>query len=283
MSWNNTYWDILDQIYWAPDYVGMKSIPRDQWTITNDSVTVPRELTHSSGPLYRRVRTVSEQRDFLLAQEEILNQVFSLTFAIAPDRLVTDAIARPLGFHDSGPFETIGRELSSRFGWGDLENVTQHDGLFISAKSAFAVELKLRAKTSLEQIAKYVALLLWEEAHSSRKQNLGLLYIVPENQLIALWRNLGLTGPTIDAGIFSLLEAVRLPERVRNLFTQQKSEVLSVLERMHLAAISWTDLRGRILSLRAQLDLARPGDQTLARLLDGFDAQLCGHKHTGLR
>lgn len=27
-TWNQKYWDIADQFYWAPQYIGMKSIPR---------------------------------------------------------------------------------------------------------------------------------------------------------------------------------------------------------------------------------------------------------------
>ena len=52
-----------------------------------------------------------------------------------------ELLIEPLGFEDRGPFESLGREVRDRYGWGN-KNVTQQDGLFVSPQSIVGVELK---------------------------------------------------------------------------------------------------------------------------------------------
>jgi hypothetical protein len=85
-----------------------------------------------------------------------LVQGFDITFSIAPDSIINEIFLKPIGFTDLVPFESIGRESASRYGWGKYDNITQHDGLFVSRKSAVAIEVKLRSKSSRKQIANYL-------------------------------------------------------------------------------------------------------------------------------
>jgi hypothetical protein len=32
MTWNLKYWDILDQLYWSPKYIGLRSIQKNNRT-----------------------------------------------------------------------------------------------------------------------------------------------------------------------------------------------------------------------------------------------------------
>lgn len=282
MPWNKMYWDIVDQFYWTPGFVGLTSIPQRLWTREGEFVKVPAANVNPDGPLYARTRKIQAHIDHLHTQEEILNHVFDLTFAIAPDLVIRQLFADPLSISDDTSFVSLGREVRLRYGWGYHDNVTQHDGLFVSNRSAIAVELKLGAKTSADQIAKYAAVLLWEELHSGRKENLGLLFIVPERSKASIWAQCGLTTSKVDTQFLSRLTKV-LPAAVRKAIDANPDAYLSVLDRMRLAAVSWHELAHACEKISENLDLLRPGDQTLQRLLAGFTAQVQVHRGTGLQ
>jgi len=90
MTWTKKYWDIVDQFYWTPNYLGLKSIPREQWTIEDGVVSIPRDMTNPNGPLYRRTRSGDEYWSFVRRQEETFNHIFDLAFAILPGDVVSD-------------------------------------------------------------------------------------------------------------------------------------------------------------------------------------------------
>src|SRR5581483_3977673 len=193
MAWIDKYWDILNNLYWMPRYLGLKSISRDKWRMDGDRISVPRELVQiSNGPLYFRERKFDDLKSYLHEQEEILNHLFDLTFSIAADDVINQMLCRPLGFEDAGPFDSMGREVGRRYGWRHQENVTQQDGFFVSPLSLIGVELKLSSTSWPEQIAKYLALMMWEEQLTGRHDHVGLLFVVPENRVGVHWADVGL-------------------------------------------------------------------------------------------
>jgi hypothetical protein len=283
MGWNDKYWDIISNLYWTPRYLGLKSISQDKWRMDGDRVSIPKALiANVSGPLYSRSRTFSETRAYLNGQEEILNQMFNLVFSIAGDEVVSRLLARPLEIADSGPFESIGREIGSRYGWRNSENVTQQDGFFVTPSSLIAVELKLGSPSWPEQIAKYIALMIWEEEFSHPRANLGLLFIVPNAAILAHWSNVGLVGPNIDPEFASRLDSSKLPKKIQRLFQANSDQVQSVLGRLRLSVVSWTQFRSDIYTIENELDEQSAGDQTLKRLLSGFRNQIDHHANTGV-
>jgi hypothetical protein len=282
MAWNDKYWDIISNLYWTPRYLGLKSIGQDKWRMDGDRVSIPKALiANVSGPLYSRSRTFSETRAYLNGQEEILNQVFNLVFSIAGDQVVSQLLCLPLEITDPGPFESIGRAIGSRYGWGKSENVTQQDGFFVTPSSLIAVELKLGSKSWPEQIAKYMALMIWEEELSGTRSNLGLLFIVPEAALAGHWTSAGLTGPNINAKFAGLLDQTKLPKKIQSLFEQKPDKLAGALNRLQLAVVSWSSFRDQVKAFEQGLG-SGTGDQTLRRLLSGLLAQIDGHDNTGL-
>ena len=147
---------------------------------------------------------------------------------------------------------------------------------------AIAVEMKLGAKSSDNQILKYAALLTWEEIYSGPKQEVGLLYIVPELDLPQHWDRCGLTGPKINTEILSRTMKRKLNPTILALIEQHPDLFHSTLTRMKLHVISWTMFRESLVAARHGLDLTKRGDQTLSRLLQGILAQLAVHEGTGL-
>jgi hypothetical protein len=281
MAWNDKYWDIISNLYWTPRYLGLKSIAQDKWRTDGNRVSIPKEcVANASGPLYIRSRTFSETKVYLSGQEEILNHLFNLVFSIAGDTVVSRLLCKPLGISDAGPFESIGREIGSRYGWRESENVTQQDGLFVTPSSVVAVELKLGSTSWPEQIAKYVALMIWEEGISGTRGNLGLLFIVPETA--GHWTTVGLSSPQIDTAFVNRLDREKLPKKIQSLFEEHPDKVASVLGRLRLAVISWKAFGEDITAIENELDASKTGDQTLQRLLAGLHAQIGAHDKTGL-
>jgi hypothetical protein len=283
MAWNDKYWDIISNLYWTPRYLGLKSIAKDKWRVDGDWVSIPRaSVANASGPLYSRSRKFSETRAYLNGQEEILNHIFNLVFSIAGDEVVSRLLCRPLEIADLGPFESIGREIGSRYGWRESENVTQQDGFFVSPSSLIGVELKLGSTSWPEQIAKYVALMIWEEALSHDRENLGLLFIIPEAALSEHWTNVGLNGPDINEEFAGRLDPSKLPKKIQALFGANPDRVRSLLRRLRLSVVSWSQLWTGICAIESELDPRHSGDQTLSRLLAGLRDQIERHDKTGV-
>ena len=73
MNWTTKYWDALEQLYWTPKYLGLKSISRSHWQIEGDRVSVPVAMTNANGPLYRRATTARSFATTVRRQEETFN------------------------------------------------------------------------------------------------------------------------------------------------------------------------------------------------------------------
>ena len=161
LPWTATYWDALRYYYWSVRYVGLKGIPRGELVRDGDWIRVPaHHLRDTRGVYVREVKAAALEAD-LHRDEVTLNQVLSTTLAIAADAVIGRLLARPLGLAETGPFERIGDEIAGRYGWGGGENVTQQDGFYVGPASAIALEIKLGASTSAEQVLKYAALHAW--------------------------------------------------------------------------------------------------------------------------
>jgi len=283
MTWNETYWGILNQLYWAPRFIGLSSIQKRHWKRSPEDISVPSEMVNTNGPLYTRGRNSRDVREYLSRQEVILNQFFDITFAIAADEVLSRLFCSPLGFVDRGPFSKMSDNLGARYGWGESENVTQPDGFYVSNKSLIGVELKLGSSSWPEQVLKYAAVMAWEEQYSGTREHLGLLYIIPDAAQEKHWSKCGLEGPHIDSSFLDRVSHDKLPKRVLDLLLHEKDRLSDVLERLSLAVVSWSFLGNELLAIEEALDQSHRGDQTLKRLLAGFRDQIENHQGTGVK
>lgn len=283
MPWNDKYWDMISNIYWTPRFLGLKSIPQKTWQVGKEVISIPRDrVENSNGPLYTRARKLSDLRVYLNSQEEVLNHFFNLAFSIMPDAIIAQLLCRPLSIEDDGPFDSLGRDLALRYSWKPSENVAQPDGFFVTAKSLIAVELKLTSTSWPEQLAKYLALMVWEEQAIGRRTNLGLLFVISETALGAHWGTLKLEGPKIDRDFIARLDTAKLPDRIKALFAEFPAQIHDVADRLRLNVVSWSWFARELSSLESGLDASQAGEQTLLRLIVGFRAQIETHAGTGI-
>jgi hypothetical protein len=284
-EWNEKYWDMISNLFLTPKYMGWKGISRSEWDIKNGMVSVHEtEIEKNANALYSRkpMSKAADIRGLINHQEEILNHIFNVTFAIAGDDIIRKLFCEPLGFQDDGSFISLGREIKKRYELRD--NVTQQDGLFVSNKSAIGVELKLESESSAGQIMKYVVLLNAEEKHAQQQLQLGLLFIVPKNAISKHWQSVGLNSPTIDGFYLDRLDEAKKPlnPTMRQLLVENRTALADVLDRIALTVISWDDLYNSVASIQKTLDRANCGDQTAFRLLAGLRAQIETHDGTGV-
>ena len=213
--------------------------------------------------------------------EETLNHIFDITFAITPDAVVGEILHRPLGIREEGPFQNIGREVADRYGWGEA-NVTQQDRFFVSPTSAIGVELKLGATTSPIQVLKYLALMVLEEEHRGRKEELGLLYITPDDTSAAVLKQCGADEfGAMPARFWELIPRSKINRTVKKLMALYTSQFEGALDRLRIGQRSWRELTQACI-VRAELSRGLPGDKTLSRLLEGFVAAVVEHAGTGV-
>lgn len=280
MPWNDKYWDTVDQIYWTPDYVGLRTLKPQIDPAQPDYLLIPRTEVPSGNSIYTRSIKSIDMTAHLHRREETLNHVLDIGLAIAPDALIQRLIAKPLGIDDTGPFESIGREVDQRF--GITENAFQQDGFFVSSQSALALEIKLKSPSSPEQILKYALMLALEESVTGSKQDIGLLYVVPQETEDALWRSCGLNGARMRPDLVEFVRSRKKSGTLLRLMEQHLDRVADVLLRMTLGCVSWTWLRDEIASIEATLGDKDPGQQCYGRLLLGVRRQIEAHADTGI-
>jgi hypothetical protein len=281
LPWNTKYWDTLDQIYWTPDYVGLRPVRPISDPSHPDVLILPRSEVPSGNSLYTRSIKSKDMAAHLRRREETLNHILDIGLAIAPDALINLLVAMPLGFEDAGPYDSVGREIDQRF--GITENAFQQDGFFISSRSALALEIKLKSSSSPEQVLKYALMLAMEEEITGHRQNVGLLYVVPAGIEDALWRGCGLDGPRMRPDLIELVRSRKMPGALQRLIEPREAEVRGLMARMTLGCVSWTWLRDKIASVERALDDTDPAQQCYRRLLLGMRHQIEAHADTGIK
>ena len=136
----------------------------------------------------------------------------------------------------------------------------------------------------MEQIFKYVLLMCCEEIISGTKQNTGLLFIIPENSMKKFWQKCGISGDgQIEASFLDRIPRKNLDRCINACDALSEDAFQSLLGRLKLAAISWSDLFNAMTEMSCRLDPEAQGDQTLINLLGGFCAQITDHEGTGVK
>lgn len=276
MSWTEKYWDAVDQFYWAPQYIGLKSIPQRFWSIEGESVSIPKEMVNPSGPLYRRLRSGEDYWEYVRRQEETFNHIFSLAFAILPGDVIGELLGGFTGAGYGHFYESIGREFRFRYGWGRNVNITTPDGFFIAEGSILAVELKFNAKTSLDQLAKYSVLLAAEDHLSNKHKSLDLLYIFNRDPVTAFQQQAGFKHDTFGGHVFDDLHAAVSNKTVSSFLQDNEAAVRSALDRININCISWHCLCDALRSFSNSTGEGR-GDRTLKKLVEGLMTEIECH------
>src|SRR5258707_12843869 len=95
--WNEKYWDVISNLYWTPRFLGFGSIPKEKWSEADGEIRITATLVpKTSGRIFYRKNKLDDLKTLLASQEEPLNHLFNLTFAIAADAIIADLLYSPL-------------------------------------------------------------------------------------------------------------------------------------------------------------------------------------------
>jgi|GEM_PF-1498489 len=131
MTWADNYYESLEFFYWEPQHLGKKKNP--------DS----------------KIDTFKKAQRHLRNMEVTLNQNLHQFFLLAPDSFRNELFGQLFRRNFQGDFFLEGRNIDEKF---KLNNRVQPDILFHSQTETVAFEMKLDAKSSLEQVLKYALL-----------------------------------------------------------------------------------------------------------------------------
>lgn len=279
MNWTEKYWDALEQLYWTPKYLGLKSIPQRHWQVTRDRVSIPLSMTNPTGPLYRRNTTGKEFSKKVRQYEETFNHVFEIAFGILDGEFTNDIFSRLLGSDIEDSLRSYGRELGSEFGHPKLYDICQPDGFFSGKHRSLAVELKFDAKTSLDQLAKYLLALSVEREFTGVRKPVSLIYIAPDPENL-LRDAFPFSVDEIGASKLEEILAAARPS-VREPLIRISATASSVLDDMALRAFSWSEFDKVLQSFSADFLTEDPANRTVARLIRGLSDEIRSNPASG--
>lgn len=282
MSWTDNYWDIVNEFYWVPSYLGLKSIPQKHWVVGEEFVTIPKEMTNPSGPLYRRLRSSEEYWTYIRRQEETFNHIFNLTLSILPGDVISQLVGPFFGHAQVHEYQLSDNSIRDLYPWINGGNVTTPDSFLISDNSVLAVEIKFNAKTSLDQLGKYVALIAGEEIYGARHDDLNLLYIYPARASEKFLKETTINPDEFGVKHFSLLEKAVKNSHVQALYSAEPNAIVDVLSRLRISCITWEALLEALGSYTNKCGDSQ-GDRTLRRLLEGLASEIRRHPLSGVR
>ncbi|MDD5228626.1 MAG: hypothetical protein PHN45_09260 [Methylococcales bacterium] len=150
MTWIDNYYESLEFFYWEPQHLGKKKSP--------DS----------------KIDTLKKAQNRLRNMEVTLNQNLHQFFLLAPNLLRNELFSQLFRKNFQGDFFLEGRNVDEKF---KLNNCVQPDILFNSETQTVAVEMKIGAKSSLNQVLKYALLGLAVELQQKCEKEHFLVFL----------------------------------------------------------------------------------------------------------
>lgn len=279
MSWNNKVLDNLDQLYWSPKKLGLQTV-RAELTPDGSAYLVPKARLDDGRSLYCRGSTAKEWRETIHQDEELLNQVIEIALAIAPSSFVSEAFFSPLGIRPEGRIKTIGREAGIRHAALAPQQFTQHDGFYVASNAIVMMEMKLKARTSIEQYLKYCTLVALEEITNGKKDEVGLIYLVPQSSVARTRLDLRMDDPDALRDVWSDPAAFTNKSTLKPLLEAHAAHIKDVGDRLRLRIITWDDLLA--VAIRCRDHSIANGDETLENLMQGILDQVDATPDCGL-
>lgn len=278
MTWVDKYWDSIDQLYWNPSLLGLAPVPKTELQIGDDTISIPKAKVRNGGSIYTRKGTAAENAERMRRLEEPLNHIFDITFGTAPDAAIQKLFGSPLGFDDAGPFERLGREISTKYEGFANSNTTQQDGFFVGKNSLIGVELKLGSKTWPGQALKYLALMVAEEKLSGWRDQIGLLYITPDQSGEATFSQLGADADgRLPSDFIARVPSKQINRVLGKMIEDDRALFDSAVNRLYIAHRSWKRVADDARQLANAQDAQIPAGQTYRNLMEGFAEAIASH------
>ncbi len=244
IDWIDSYYEALEFFYWEPQHIGRKK--------------------HADG----RLRTVDQVQRHLRRMETTLNQLLSQFFLLAPTSLRNRLFERLFDEEFRRPFVSLGRDVDELF---SLQKATQPDLLFVSDREVVAIEMKIGAKCSVEQVLKYALLALAVEIRTGRTMA-HRLALLGHGDFARQWQE-RFTSPAElvralrDADIDAFL--AKTPQ-----FQEYADRLTDIVTESRFSYFDYADLAGFLRAERPSDHDQTAGAEVYRKLIDGVLAEL---------
>ena len=165
-DWTSQYYDTAEFYYWEPQHLGKIKNPKSRYNNQQDVL------------------------DHIQNMEVSLNHMFNVFFRIVPSQFINTLLNETCNIDTSSVIRADVQDnfyMQGRYDVLKFSKLVQPDLLFTSEITNFSIEMKIGAKSSLEQVYKY-ALLHWlEEKHTGIKKESVLLYMGVKEDFSSLW------------------------------------------------------------------------------------------------
>jgi hypothetical protein len=208
-NWLDSYYEALEFFYWQPQHIGRKK-------------TIGRE--------FELKKVVKHLREMEVTLNHNINQFLLLAPAALLPRLFNELFAREFKLE----FEMHGQGVDADF---KLENAVQPDFLFISAADVVSIEMKVGAKSSIEQVLKYALLGLAAEllAGSTKTHYLGFLGV---GDFSSQWKE-KFASPVELRHALNGVDLRTFLQTRRKRFREHQERFDNIVEHMHLGFFNY--------------------------------------------
>lgn len=244
-NWLDCYYEALEFFYWEPQHIGRKK------NISGEAQTLEKVLIH-----LRKIEVTLNHninQFFLVAPRSFHRRVFDAFFA---KRFDLD-------------FQLHGRGVDTQF---DLADAMQPDFAFTSAEEVLSIEMKITAKSSLDQVLKYALLGLAIEIKEDfrKKHYLGFLGIGEfKDQWKEKFKDAGELQLAVQAADISAFIS-KQPARFRS----HEGRLRSIANEMNYGFVNYQSFANVLKTeIPAHPDLS-PAEEAYANLIQGLVSEL---------
>lgn len=255
-NWLDSFYEALEFFYWEPQHIFPK-----------------RESTAELEALAKVVKKASRAEDVkkhLRKMEVTLNHNIRQFFLLAPDALRREFFEEIFGEDFRGDFWMHGREVDTEF---KLAGAMQPDFLFVSEAKVVSIEMKVKAKCSVDQVLKYALLCLAVEIKQGQQQ---------EHYLILLGSNpfAGMFRPRFE-DMAKLKEAIAKENLTSFLLNkpayfrreQHQQRFNKIVEKMRVEFLSYGGFARFLGEAKPPQTDQSPGAEVYRKLISGLTAE----------
>lgn len=242
--WNTNYYEILHDYYWEPQHLGRGAV------------------------INTRIANQQQMLGSIRRMEVSLNHVLALFFSLAPQTFIEHLEEAAFGNCSRDTYRSVGIFELRRSAPHDP---TQPDVFLVSGDSCFSMEMKIGAKSCLEQVVKYALLHGDYQKRTGATLRSRLLYLTPR-PVSKTWVE---KFPDLTC-MRSALEAYDYPALLKKANMEHAlsvEELRQAVLTLEVAHFSFADFYGKVMAYAAAIPAGAYTD-TARKLFDGLIHEL---------
>jgi len=201
--------------------------------------------------------------------EVTLNHIFNIFFRLCPKVILGELLGKITGDFSLENVAYQPREVVyNTYG----KNVTQADMMLLDDNNVVAIEMKIGAKTSLDQLVKYAMLFLFEKECSHKNKKHHLIYLTKSKFPQIFEEKI----KDID-DLTSRFDTSIVPDKTKSGAVElhnSKEEIVDILKNMHIHFITYADLYNMLSVIRDGIDAENKYSDMLITLICGITNEL---------